>query len=72
MKVYVICHIPAQLPNLEKIWFLRYEQSDCRIFKSDLFLEQPDDMAGFFHDDTIQILGYQKLIEQFWGRCGQK
>ena len=27
-------------------------QSDCRVFKSAICLEQNDGMAGFFHDDT--------------------
>ena len=42
MKIYIICCGPAQMLCFGKILFLRYRQSDCRIFKSTISPEQMD------------------------------
>ena len=53
MKVYIIYCILTQTPCLGKVWFLRdmdqnaLGQSDCRIFKSTISLEQNNQKAWF-------------------------
>ena len=53
MKVYIICYVTAQNPFLEKYgsWDMNQNalgQSDCRILKSTISLEQMDEIARFF------------------------
>ena len=49
MRVYIIFYIPAQIPSLGKIWFLRCGPKFYRpIFRSTLSLEQNDEKAWFF------------------------
>ena len=53
MKFFVICCVPKQILFWGKILFLRYgqnalSQSDCRIFKSTISLEQIDEIQSHF------------------------
>ena len=47
MKIYFICCLSALIPYLEKILFLRHDasQSNCRILKLTLFLEQIEELG---------------------------
>ena len=52
--------MPEQISYLVKLWFLRYEpnaldQSDCRIFTSNISPEQNDDKPEFLHVDTNSL-----------------
>ena len=56
MKVYIMCYIPAQIPYLGKIRscdLVRNDltQSDCRISKSTISLEQTNEIADFLYFD---------------------
>ena len=75
MKVHIICYIPAEISYLENIFLMRLsqnelDQSNCMIFKSNIFLEQNDEIAWFFCM-LIRIHGNYKLIERLWGEWGQ-
>ena len=57
MKIYVICCVPAQIPYLGKILFLRYGPKCSQpirlqdLFQPTLFPEQINEIT-FFHADT--------------------
>ena len=58
-----------------KMWLLRlgqnsFDHSGCRIFKSNISLEKKWWIRLSFCM-LIQIHGHQKLIEKYWGGCGQ-
>ena len=46
MKIYIICCVPAQIPNWEKFWFLRYG-----IWAKMFSVNQ---IAGFFNQPYLQ------------------
>ena len=46
MKTYIICCVPAQIPNWEKFWFLRYG-----IWAKMFSVNQ---IAGFFNQPYLQ------------------
>ena len=43
-------------------------KSDCKIFISNISLEQSQEIAAFLHVDT----GNYELMENYWGSCSQK
>ena len=49
MKVYVICYIPVKIAYFEKdIGQNALGKSDCRLFKSNISLEQNDEIGRFY------------------------
>ena len=50
MNVYIICYVSIQIPCLQKCYTGQSAlgQSDCRIFKSTISLEQNDKIVQFF------------------------
>ena len=76
MKVYIICYISAQSHILEKstskdMGQNAVGQSDYRIFKSTVSLEQHGEIAWFF-SMLIQSHENWKLIEKCFGGHNQK
>ena len=72
-KLCIICYVPAQISYLKKIEFLKHavSQSDSRIFKSTVSLEENDEIALFFFM-VIQSHERSKFIEKLLDEHGQK
>ena len=82
MKVYIIYYILAQISCLGKIYFLRYALGhlDCRIFKSNIYLEQNDEIAWYFavwdkclESKIWKILGWgwSKWVWLLWSKSSR-
>ena len=57
MKIYINYYVPAQILYMEKScsWDIgqnALSQSNCKIFKSTIYLEQINETATFMHVDT--------------------
>ena len=49
MKVYIICYIPVKIAYFEKdMGQNALGKSDCRLFKSNISLEQNDEIGWFY------------------------
>ena len=75
MTMYIICCVPSQILYWEKscFWYIgenAFSQSNYRIFKSTISVEQINEIASFVHvDRNLQKL---KFVENFLIGHGQK
>ena len=76
MKVY-ICYVITQSPYLGKVCFLRYGQnalgqSDCRVFKSTISLEQMNEISRFLCADTNSWILKVDMVKNRPGHSGRR
>ena len=67
MKIYIICCVPAQIPHLEKFWFLRYGQKCSQPIRLQVFLI--NHISGINQWNSLLFCGYdQKWVWLIWSR----